>query len=508
MMLRATSAVAVTLLASLAAIVLAPPAGEASERSAALVSRGLVAFHGRDYASALEAFDKAVAEDPNDAEALYYRGVTHGRSDDFAAAAADLRSVLASPRAPARARLELGYALFRLGRYEEARAELERAERDPALASEAALFLGVIAVRQGRPAEARTALEHAAGDPRLAPAAHFYQGVAAENAGDAAAARESLQWTATHAPNTDMGRNAARRADDLGGAETAPPATKRYELYGALGFEYDSNVVLAPSDDALASTLGIGDKDDGRATIEAGGRYHLVQEPDLAVTAGLEIFRSLHFDLDDNDLQDHRAQADVAKRIGRAVLGFTGSYDFYLRDTTSFLQEVSSAPWVRFPLGDVAEADVYYRFRYRDFIEDDFDGVLDGANHAAGARVAHYFGTRDQYVALGYRFDHESPSNNAGELFGYNGNEIDAEFGWTLPAAIDLELVYAFRAEDYADESNGRDDHEHLVSVALERQLTSCTWIEAAYGGSFNDSDHPFFEYDRHVGAVTLELRY
>ena len=468
--------------AALLTVALAP-AARASERSAALVSRGLVAYHERDYAHALQAFDDAVAADPNDAEATYYRGVTYGRTDRFESAAADLEHALTLRGTPARARLELGYALFRLGRYDEARAQLGRVQTDPDLAPEASLFLGIIAVRQGRPDDARPDLERAAADPRLASAAHYYQGLAAESAGHAEEARENFDWAAEHAPDTEIGQNARRRTEQIG---AGTPATKRYTLYGKLGLMYDSNVVLAPSDDSLADAVGIDDEDDGAVTLEAGGRYDFVQQSDLVVSGGLEIFRSLHFDLGEADLQDHRAMVDVAKRVGSVVLGYAGSYDFYLRDTTSFLQEVSAAPWVRVPMGDIAEADIYYRYRYRDFIEDEFDGVLDGGNHAVGARLAHYFGTRQRYVALGYRYDHEDPSHGAGDVFEYDGNEVDAELGWTLPGAIAAELVYGFRAEDYASESNGRDDHEHIVTATLEKQTVSPFLIFAAIHGNWS----------------------
>jgi Tfp pilus assembly protein PilF len=497
--------VALVLAVAAALAIFTAPAAHASERSSHLVSRGLVHFHAGDSTQALDAFDKAVAADRRDAEARYYRGVTYGRMQRFAEAAADLEEVLELEPGFNRAKLELGYALFRLGRYDEAHKRLAQAQADPTLEPQASLFLGIIEVRGGHTEQAKADLERAAIDPQLAAAAHFYRGVAQQRAGEARAAATSFRSAAERAPDTEIAREAEQRAARLGTA----PSARRYELYGALGFEYDSNVRLAPSDDALAGALGIAEDDDGVGTIEAGARYDVIREPSLRVSAGYEFFQSLHLDLDDFNLQDHRLGVDATGRAGRAIVGLATHYDYYLLKTDSFLEEISTAPWLRIPLGPSDETDLYYRFRYRDFKDEPFDSLRDAANHAVGLRWAHYFGARERYVALGYRFDHEEPAQDEGELFAYDGHEADAELGWMLPGAIASELSYAYRRENYEPSaSNGRDDNEHLIGVELSRKLVEYFWLVAAYGGTINDSNREFFEHDRHVVSLALEMRY
>jgi len=41
--------------------------------------------------------------------------------------------------------------------------------------------------------------------------------------------------------------------------------------------------------------------------------------------------------------------------------------------------------------------------------------------------------------------------------------------------------------------------------IASERMVFN---PEAGYGGTLNDSNKKLFEYDRHVGSLTLEMRY
>ena len=201
--------------------------------------------------------------------------------------------------------------------------------------------------------------------------------------------------------------------------------------------------------------------------------------------------------------------ADVAWRTGGVTMGMATRYDYYLRETDRFLQEILTAPWLRVPLGALGETDIYYRYRSRDYLENPFGATLDGSNHAAGLRHAYYFGARDRYAAAGYRFDHEDINESAGKRFGYDGQEGQAEFGWTLPWDVNAEFSYAYRFENYpAAQSNGREDDQQNITAALYRSFGEHLRLRAAYLGTLNDSNQPVFQYDSHIGSLALEMRY
>jgi tetratricopeptide (TPR) repeat protein len=453
-------------------LLLAGTAG-ANERSGRLVATGLAELEAGRLGAAHATFGEAVAADPADAQALFYRGLAAGRAGDFASAATDLAQAVERDPNLSQAGLELGYALYRLGRYEEASRWLAQAPDDTRFAGPASLFLGICRMQTGDAEGARRALEEAATkDPALQPRARYY----------------------------------LERIDEgFGVSETRP-----YEFYGMVGFDYDSNVGLAPSDDAIDQALGIGDQEDGRANLEVGGRYHAVRTDDLQVSLGYELFQSLHFDLTSFNIQDHRVAAQMAWQPRETfTVGVATRYDYYLRETDRFLQEILTAPWIRIPLGALGETDIYYRYRSRDYLENVFDDTLDGANHAAGLRHAYYFGARDRYVAAGYRFDREDINESAGDRFRYDGQEGQAEFGWTLPWQARAALAYAYRFENYTDgQSNGREDDQHGITVALYRAVGEYLMVRASYQGTINDSNQPVFEYDGHVGSLALEMRY
>lgn len=492
-----------------------------TEKAEILYSRGLVEFHAGRYQEALGLFEKAVAANPDDVYARYYRGVTRGRLGDYAGAVDDLQYAVEKKPEFDEAALELGVALVETERYEEAVPLLEQAQRNPHLEAQASLFLGLAELRLGRDDEARENFERAAArDPELRIPARYYEGVAAYRAGRWREAEEHFAAVVDDRPESDLGREAQRFLD---AAEARKEQT--YEVYAGLGFEYDSNVPLVTQDENLAAAVG--DQDDGRVTLSAGGRYTLWSHPNFSLAATYDFFQSLHFDLTDFDLQNHRAALQLAGRAGDFRFGTVGRYDYYLLDFDSFLNEATAFPWAAYILpADIGRTEVYYRFRYRGFQQNRFE-FRDAFNHAPGARQVVQIDGPDRYVFVGYQFDTEDPTTSdpvnafgtvvTPDAFAYDGQEVNVGVGWAFPYGFGAAASYAYRYERYDSESEELDrtlvserriDNEHHINVVLTKDLTSYLRMQLAYYGTINDSNKDLFQYDRHIGSVSLEARY
>jgi tetratricopeptide (TPR) repeat protein len=483
----------------------------ASEQSERLNTRGVVEFHAARYAEALRLFDQAVQADPDDPYGRYYRGMTRGRLGDYAAAVEDLRAALAKKPDLEQAPLELGVALVQTGAYRDAIPWLEQAQKSADIAAQASLFVGIAHLRLGETAAARPALTRAAvADSSLEVPARYYQGVADYLDGQLAAAEAHFSYVASANPSSDMGREAVAFLSQI----HAGGPRRRYYLYGVAGFEYDSNVVLAPSNEAIKSSLGISKQSDGRAVLEAGGTYAPWRSEHTALTLGYDFYQSLHFELDRFNLQDHRPSAQFVVNAGRYQFGILGRYDFYLLRTDSFLQEGTALPWVTVSAGSAGRTEIFFRLRRRDFLKAPFSGLLDSFNYSPGVRQYLYLGAPERYLVLGYRFDREDPINQRGDQFAYDGNEVNGGIGWTFPARLSVEAEYAYRHEGYAEASaqpvgsDRRRDDDHQVIVALHEDLSDRVRVTGAYLATFDSSNQALFDYNRHVGSVTLEVRY
>jgi hypothetical protein len=307
-----------------------------------------------------------------------------------------------------------------------------------------------------------------------------------------------------------------------------------FELRTSVGFEYDSNVTLAPIDEVIRDPK-LGALDDERFTLAADMRWVGLRSGALRVEGGYSFFQSLHLRLDDFDLQTHRPEVDLEYQLGPVGLGFAAQYEFDLRSRSfdPFVHQWSLRPSAVLPEADFAELALYYRMRERAFSEDEFR-ALDGYNHAVGFEQGFWLGDRSRRVSLGYAFDSELlddqyrvPSYDEGDpqplpqrvknAFARDGHEASVSTTAALPAGITATVTYAFRHEDYGSgstftaddgEAAKRNDDRHTVSFGLMRPLWANVWLGAGYFGAFNRSNDDTFSYDRHVGFVTVAMGY
>jgi tetratricopeptide (TPR) repeat protein len=501
--------------------VLALPAGaRASEESERLYSRGLVEFHAGNYAAALPYLDRAVAADGSDALALYYRAATQSRLQNYQLAIRDLEQALRLRPDFDEAALELGIARLQAEDYPNAIVALQRARRSPSLDAKASLFLGLAQLRTGQLDAARQSFEHAAvADPSLHVQAHYYQGVVAYQMKGWSDAQRHFEAVTAAGPNTDMGREAAAFLKLLSVGEGPE---RPYAVYGAVGMQYDSNVALAGEED-----LGVSNQDDGLVNLTAGGVYRPLQTDAVEILLGYEFFQSLHFNLHSFDVQDHRPEVHFVGKQGPLRFGLLARYEFMLRDSDAFLHQVTGLPWLLLGEGDFGRTESYYRVRFRSFEEGEFKD-RDVVNQAPGIRQFFYLGAPERFFSVGYQFDREDPnrSNNNAERFAYDGQEFNASFGWLLPADVAAQATYAYRRETYPknslavnaeeafpsvplrDTSEGRLDKVHEVAVVLQWPFLQYFELLAGYYGTFNGSNDPIFDYNRHIASLAVQVSF
>ncbi|GIW40815.1 MAG: hypothetical protein KatS3mg076_1392 [Candidatus Binatia bacterium] len=489
------------------------PTTARTETSAELRARGLVHFRAKEFARALEWFDRAVRADPNDPYALYSRGVALSRLRRYEEALGDLERALALDPTISEAALEAGVAALELGRYRDALRWLEKARRDPELRGEASMFSGIAHLRLGEVEEAEEDFRLAEeADPELEVPAAYYRGVSAFRQKLWAEAEGFFRKVEESAPTTPMAAEARVFLRELRARKRT-----RYGIYGGVDFQYDSNVALAPDDEVVKQDLGLAEEADGRVALTLGGWYALWRSRGAELEASYEFYQTLHFDLTDFDLQNHRPSLLARARWEWLEFVFATRYDFFLLRTDEFLHEVNVVPAVVFRQGKLGRTEVSYRLRRRDFVLEPFDSLRDAFNHAAGVRQVFFLGRPDRYAWLGYQFDDEQPSRDtvAAEAFGYLGHQAGAGFLAALPWGLGLEGRYFYRREDYARESRRpesnferRQDDEHRAIVSVWKRLGPWFRLSASYFGTWNLSNDRAFEYERHIASFGVEGRY
>jgi Tfp pilus assembly protein PilF len=509
---------------------------QANVRSHALYARGLVPFNGGKWEQAYRLFDQAVQADHSDALAVYYRGLTHVRLNQPAAAIKDLEQALTLDSSLPHAALDLGIAYFDGGQFTSAKPWLERAYKQGNERLVCAFFLGLTAYRLGDEAAALTYLDEAKADPEVRAAAQYYAGLVLSHQGDAAAAREAFAQTAKEQPQSEVGRMAQRYGVPAE-VRQPPPLTrggtqKPWSVYGKLGFEYDTNVVIAPSDSALSTAQGISRQADGRTVIGAGGSYTLLDTDVGSLRASYDFYQSIHFQLTQFDLQGHRLRLDAASQPGTLSYGLSGTYDFYALDYQSFFQELLGTPWVAVAEGSDAATQLYYTARGRDFFRKPYDPSRDAIDHAIGLRQYVALGDVERVLSVGYQFDAEDTlshgpdgqpiictpttqtSGCGGRDFDYTGNQLDVQVTTPLFGVARAQVGYLFRLEGYQFPNSRtnfgvrRHDNAQQFALALEHDLTAELALTFDFIGMINNSNIANFDYDRDIVSVGVRARF
>lgn len=505
-MMRKTTALAAALW------ILGAATANASEQSKILYSRGLVEVAAERDQEALRLFDAAVAADPADATALYYRGVTRGRLGDTDGAIADLEAALRHRPEFPRASFELGVALLRAERNAEALALLEQARSDADISSRATLFAGIAHLRLGDLDAADALLAEAGLADDQEVASTYYRGVLAHQRGHRLRARTLMAEVLAAAPDGATAAEARALLDELG---SEPPP---YRLSAFGGYQYDSNVLLAPTSGALADDLRISGEADSRTVLGASARWTPRRTDFGRFQLGYDFHQSLHFDLDDFDIQSHGVGGDIAGAYRAFDWGVYGWYDFHFLAGEKFLSRLTFLPWLGWRANEHWRTEVSARVRNDDFYGDEF-GVRDASHGLFGLRQFANL-TPERFGWIGYRYDTVDAASDGidSRRFEFDAHEIEAGVHWEVVPRVVLEADYAYRNERYAPASrvrfdggagllSRRRDDVHRGQVAVRLDLSEHFSLVQGISIADSRSTQDVFQYERIVGSVVLEAR-
>jgi hypothetical protein len=174
----------------------------------------------------------------------------------------------------------------------------------------------------------------------------------------------------------------------------------------------------------------------------------------------------------------------------------------------------------------VGRTELYLRVQYRDYKNaDPFDqpgptgfDLLNGFYNFFGIRQIIDLDGPERQLWLGYQNGFTVPTGAGSEQFQYFSNEIDVALRWLLPYAITGQIGYRFEHQAYAAASSvfrpvgeNRRDNDHRGIVSFERPLSEISehlFVNAAWFGTFNQSNKNAFEYDRQIGSIGAEVRF
>ena len=410
------------------------------------------------------------------------------------AALAALIAGVAQAGDPAADAFERGSRALDLRHYEEAREALESAVAADPSNARALLLLGITELELDHPDVAIARFEAArAADAGLAQRALYHEGLAHARAGRPAAARSALEAARALDPASRTGRGADAL---LSAAEPLPVAARRWRLSGSFGVEYDDNVTVSEIDESSG-------RGDGAALAEVSSAYRLLDSERGALEAGYDFSQSMHFELEEADLQTHGLWLDGSRALGRLDVGLGARVDGVLLGGDGFLLLQELRPRLGFPVRPGWTAELAAGYLHKDFLD---SSDRDRDAHRASVGVDHFFRLADGRARLraGLRFEAEDARGaEFDQLGGVLATGLRVPFEWR--GSWSADLGYELRLRDYRHDTpeiaEPRRDLEQGVRVGLARRLTRRVEARLEYRLTDASSNLPSADYlDNAVG--------
>jgi tetratricopeptide (TPR) repeat protein len=349
----------------------------------------------------------------------------------------------------------------------------------------------------------------------LAPSAQYYRGLTLYALAQYAQAQAAFEAVVAAVPSSTIGVDAQRYVEVL----TQRTRNERLlQVQGVVSLQYDDNVTIG--DDEIISGEG-----DGRTVFALVGRVLPVRTEQWRLGIEGDLFQTLHFDLDEFNIQSYTGRAFAHWQRDQVMLHIATDYTYSTLDNKRFSEALTVYPRATIRETDQTWSIVSVRYQrsnyFNQFIVPGEEDVRDRDGWSVSPGLMQYwaFNRQRSYMRFGYEFE---ASRNDGSDWDYNSHRLAVGLYTPLWWGINLDLEGAYRRRDYlhvnsfdsaplgvltATDHDKRTDDRFTASVVLSRAFGRHMILSAGYAHTSNLSNIDFFEYDRNIWTVAFTGR-
>jgi len=388
------------------------------------------------------------------------------------------------------------------GEYSEAITSLTKALEIKAADKAATQSLGIAYSRSGDFTAARRVLLKALEIDSTDFRTRYELGIASYKLGDSENAGRLFREVADGGAEEQLTIGAKRHLDLLL-SEEVRNKKEAFILDVLAGLQYDSNVILEPSDAAASHEK----KADWRAIAMVNAAYPLIKMERVIAEAGYRFYQSVHNNIQGFNVQQHNLGLGtkiVATDEVLAGLKYQYSYTLVGGDRYSSIHQIM--PSVSLNLSSYQTAELAYTYESKKFFDNsDFIGNTDrsGNNNAVGLTYRHELG-KDLGVSAGYTYDKDFTSASNWSYTGHKGSAgAHAAFsGFTFFAGL------SYHARNYGDTFPGFTDKRHdrvqEYSFNIVREISRRIRIDLSEQYVKNRSTLAPYDYTRNIVGLSV----
>lgn len=365
--------------------------------------------------------------------------------------------------------------------------------------SEATYWAGVAAAHIDQPGQAAALFERAlALDDEAVDAGleliRFYS-----RTGRCDRAREIYQEVIEPSQDAELGSQAATLMQRC----RAPAADRPLHLGVTLGAQYDSNVLLEPSNPPQSK----GDKSDVRGIINVAADARLLRNQHVTLKGNYGIYQSLHREISDFNVHQQKAGLDLDLAVSKWLLpsaGYSFRYAFFGGDKYSRLHILYGK--LRMVESDKLSTEIRYEYTDHHYFDTDSflsNSIRSGSMHAVGItqRLSSKRGSASVYY-----FNEWNQADV--DYWDYHGYRLGAKGVFGVSPSAYLSANGEFRKNEYQGTfptyTESRVDENQLYSIGAHYLLSKKLKVSLTETYIENRSNLDLFDYRRNIIGLYL----
>ena len=471
------------------------------------LEQGIGLYRQENYDEALSLLQKARKEDPSSSLAAYYLGITYKKLQNYKEAKTNLIDAVSLTPKIKEALLELIETLYQLGETKEAEKYIEIAETGNIKEAQTAFLKGLVLLKEGNNLGAVAAFEKAKElDSSVSQAADYQIGLAYLKEKRFKEAKSVFRDVMVLDPNSNL----ADFSDEYVKAiKRKEEAEKPYRITAGAYGEYDTNVLLKPSDATVAANIT--GEADWREVYTGLGEYRLKMTDRFSVTPQFSFYRAHQNNIGILNVTSYTVTVTPNYNIDKGTIGIPVGYNYTEVGESKYLTTLSATPTLNYLLGKTNMAQFTFKYQDNDFSRSPIipDEDRNSNFYAGGLGLYHFFAENKGFFGAHYELDKD---DTKGSNWRYLGNRFDGTVLYPFWEKFKASLAGEIFLQEF-DKTNSifgkeRDDQVYTISSMLAYNFWKAAELQFRYTFVKDKSNISVYDYNRNIFSLGFEYKF
>ena len=281
-------------------------------------------------------------------------------------------------------------------------------------------------------------------------------------------------------------------------------AEKPYKLNVTAGVQYDTNVILEPTNPIVDEDLR---GDDGRAVVLINAGARVFKNKELSAKVDYNFYQSLHFDLDRFNVTYNSIEPTLEltqSDIIRPSMGYKFEHIYFDRDEYGFSHK-------GFAKVNLKESENYSIDGIYEFKENHYRDTETYTTNSDRKGHQHIYGIKQNFERDKLKGDihYYHDINNAKEdQWSFKGNNVGVEVGYRIMEPLVVRVSADFTRRKHRDDfpffEDKRIDEMQRYSFKIHYAVTDRIVATLSESYTRNDSNMADYDYDRNIIGLLL----